>query len=238
MPRGVDRYDEARLQGRLWVPGGLTNLVKDSAALTTANWVTFANGTGSITRTANAAQAPDTTITATKIAINRSATTDYAQFNQTVTMSAVAYVGQIWVKAFAAGDIGLKVEMFLYTGTAHDLRGFTSVTLTDGWQRITSTATMLASAGAQMVIGYSPLADGGMNQTGAVTFLAWGANLSTGSTAVPYLRTGSSAISTATAGLIDDTTKADAYDYWRYGIGTAQLAASHRYKNRPPMIGP
>jgi hypothetical protein len=110
--------------------------------------------------------------------------------------------------------------------------------LTAKWQRVSLTATLLSSSGAQLVIGYVPFSVvyTSSTQVGQVQFLLWGASMAPGSTVVPYLATGASAVTTPTPGVVDDALKAEAIDLWKYRMED-QLDIAHRYRTMPPLIG-
>lgn len=237
MPRGVNLLDEARLQGRLWRPGGLTNIVAQSENVTTSPWNSFFNGGGSASVAANSAAAPDGSVTAGLFTFNRTGSTDWAEQYQILTTAALTYTYVLWLKAFSATDVGSLVTMGLSTGAAFDIRGITNFALTERWVRCSITALMPAGTTSQTAFGYFNASDhpGSTTQTGQVKFYAAKPQLFVGSRPIPYLETGATGITTPTAGVVE-AAKGEAYDLWKYGYQN-QLGAGHIYRNRPPMIG-
>jgi hypothetical protein len=135
-------YDPSTLAAKgLLIEPAATNLALQSGDLANAAWSTFANGSGSVGRTANSGVAPDGTTTAAKIDLNRANAPDYAEIFQAITLSGVN-TASLYFKAFAAGDIGKQIVVAGFTSS--DI-GTVNVTLTSSWQRVPVT---LASVGA------------------------------------------------------------------------------------------
>ncbi|WP_043331766.1 phage head spike fiber domain-containing protein [Methylosinus sp. LW4] len=158
-----------------------TNLLLHSDDLSTSPWSTFSSGTGSVARVAAAGVAPDGTTTAAKITVNRSNTTSYAEAYQQFTGTVAVYTASIWVKAFSAADKGGQIALAIYDGTNTTA---TLVILSGAWQRVSVSATMVASASCQIVVGYTPALGSGAS---SVSFLAWGAQVELGAAATPYI---------------------------------------------------
>lgn len=160
---------------------GATNLALQSSNVANAAWSAIAGGSGTISRTANSAAAPDGTTTAALVTINRSATSDSALFYQQFTGTAAAYTNSIYFMAATPGDVGKTFVVTLYNGTS--VVGTLVVTLTAVWQRYVLTATLAASASCLLRIGYL---GGVATGTGSTSFYAWGDMLELGSNASSY----------------------------------------------------
>lgn len=177
----------------LLIEAAATNVMLRSTDIGNAAWSTFITGAGTVTRTSNSAAAPDGTTTATLVAINRAVNTEYAQTYQAFTSTAVPWTGSIWLKGSTGGDVGKSISIWFYNGST-GLVGVTTVILTAGWVRYQSPITLPASAGAQFGFGYSPIADGGVTGTGAISFLVWGGQAELGSVATSTIATTTAAV--------------------------------------------
>jgi hypothetical protein len=157
------------------------NLLLNTGDLSNASWATFINGTGSLSKVANAGTAPDGSNNATKFTINRTTTVSYAIVDQSFTGTAAGYSGSIWLKA-DAGNAGRVIYIALSNGTAP--QNPQPVTLTNTWTRYSvQNVTLAASANCQLVIGYIT----GVGGVGGTAFLAWGGQAELGPTVSPYM---------------------------------------------------
>lgn len=177
-------HDPVTLAARgLFMETQSTNVTPYSEDTTHASWTTFSNGDGSTSRTANAAVAPDGNTTADLVTINRTTSVnDWAMITPTNgSLSGIA-VGSVYLKAFAAGDIGRQVAIALHNGTS--FVGALRIYLTAGWQRYSVTGTV--SGTANFIIGYIPYIDGGPDINGETKFYCWGAQTELGTGAFPF----------------------------------------------------
>jgi hypothetical protein len=190
-------YDASTLAAKgLLIEPAATNLCLYSQDFSNASWGTYADGSASIAKTANADVAPDGTTTAGKVDINRSDTSHFAEVYVTYTGTATAYTHSLWFKAYNTGDIGKKLMLACFNGTGAS--GTIEITLTASWKRETITGTMSA-ASCQLNIGYLSAAGfpGTSNPTGACSFYIWGGQVETGSTATSYIPTTSATVTRA-----------------------------------------
>ena len=182
-----------------------TNLLLRSAEFDNASWSKTAYGTGSApVVTANAATAPDGTLTADQINLNAGAGTtssDLSLLRQITTVaSATAYSGSLYVKAATAGDIG-KTIGFRHVANS----SYTVVTLTSTWTRISLAETSISTTG-----NFDIACRGGLTSASA-SVLVWGAQLEAGSFATSYIPTGAST-ATRTADVASVSTQAFPYN--------------------------
>lgn len=159
-----------------------TNLMPLSEQFNNAGWSKTASGGGSVpVVTADAALAPDGTLSADKIVFAAPGGADISTVSQTIPVTnATAHAGALYLKASAAADIG-KVLLFRHVGAA----AYTAVTLTADWQRIATIETSTSTSGA-IEFGLRP---GSGSSSGTVTVLAWGADLEQGSFGTSYIKT-------------------------------------------------
>jgi hypothetical protein len=223
---------------------GRQNLLLNTGDLNNASWATFQNNTGTISKVANAATAPDGSNNATKFTINRTtATASYAQVNQSFTGTAAGYSGSVWLKAATGGDIGRVVHLALSNGTAPV--NVIQVTLTSAWVRYSvANSTLAASAGCQIIIGYIPTNSGGGSQVGATAFYAWGGQAELGATVSPYMPNAGSSVArgaatwTATGALATLLARATASaEFVTYGADRASVAKTLIDANGTVLLG-
>jgi len=154
-----------------WAPH---NLLLASEQFDTASWLKANSGSTTPVVTANAGVAPNGTTTADRVDYGIiSATGNISVVYQAFTAVATTYTASVYVKAFAAGDVGKKVWINCYD-TAY--RGVASVILTTDWQLLSTSVTLTAGSGREVYISTLAPNLGGENQ-GAVSVLLWGAHL-------------------------------------------------------------
>lgn len=157
--------------GRIkWAPH---NLLLASEQFDASQWLKT-NGTSTTPAvTANASAAPNGTTTADRVDFGAiDAAADYSVMYQTFTAVDTSYTAGVWVKAFAAGDVGKNVWLYLFD-TAN--RGQITITLTANWQFVSTTAT-LTSGTRSWYISTLGSDFGGTNQA-ATSVLVWGAHV-------------------------------------------------------------
>lgn len=163
------------------------NMLARSQEFDNASWGKTAVGTGvAPTVVANDALAPDGTLTADRITLNRGAG-DTIGDSATIGLAAVAtvagakYTGSVYLK----GTLGEKVAI-RHAGKAT----YTLHTFTGGWDRFESIETAVDTTA-----GLLDLADRGTTgSTRNVTFWAWGAQLQPGRRAGTYVATTTAAV--------------------------------------------
>lgn len=160
------------------------NLLTYSEQFDNAAWVKAVGGTGvAPVVTQNYAAAPDGTMTAARVQLNKGAGTtnsDLSILQQSVTYLAGAHTNRIYVKANGAGAVGKKV---LHRGAASG--AYTTTTLDGTWQEITWTET--AAGGAISTIAVGLRGAQGLNAD-SVDVLVWHPQVEFGTTATTYQR--------------------------------------------------
>jgi hypothetical protein len=159
------------------------NLLTFPTAFDDAAWTKSGAGTGSApTVTANAGIAPDGTMTADRLDINRGAgntLADRSIVSQALTASDnVAVSGSIYLKAATSGDIGKTIGVRTASASA-----YVEVTLTADWVRFTNSGTTTART-------LEIESRGTISGSNSVSLLAWGAQLETGTTASAFQNIG------------------------------------------------
>ncbi|MGE3396588.1 MAG: hypothetical protein AB7H79_06770, partial [Sphingomonas sp.] len=182
--------DEARLiAGGLLVEPSRTNLVARSSDFSHGFWSKLSQGTGATpVVTADAATAPDGTMTADRIQLDLNAGTtssDWSMLNSaTVTTTAGQQLaGSVFVK----GTAGQKI-IFRHVGGGTYLTHIFS----GAWERIGRVEAAAGSSG-KMEIGLRGLA----GITNAVTFDIWGAQLESGGNVTSFIPTAGSTVTRA-----------------------------------------
>lgn len=162
------------------------NLVLQSQALATAPWVTFTNGTGTITRTNNAGIAPDGSNTATLIQTVRSDTSSFTEVFQPFTANAPSqYIEGVWLKACTAGDIGKVIGLSMNNGNTQVATR--DVPLTNTWT-LYPTSDNIDVGQPKYSYNLGQFGPGSTNpaSVGTVCALAWGFQANLGSSLLPY----------------------------------------------------
>ena len=195
VPRVTDRgllIEEAR-----------TNLALRSQEIDNGAWGPLNYGAGvAPVITANAALAPDGTMTADQVVLDIAGGTvsgDGSAITQTVTVvNGVTYVGSFWVRAVSTPF----TLLFRHGGSGNYL----SIAVTTAWQRIER---------SDVASGTSSLIEitlrGGLGSSQAGTFYIWGVQMEAGAAATSYIPTTSasvtrgadSAIITGESGLLE-----------------------------------
>jgi hypothetical protein len=148
---------------------GATNLLVQSGDIGSGSWGTYTTGNGTIVKTSNSGAAPDGTSTAALVTLNVTAGEGIAA--QTFNATAAVYTSSCYIKAFAGGDVGKRITLYMVDG-AFAAYNWTPVTLTADWVRYGTTRTLTAS-GNQLGFGFLGAA-GGTYQSGEVKFYIWG----------------------------------------------------------------
>ena len=195
----LSAVDQPRLNERgLLIEHGRANLLLHSGDLSVSPWGGYVDGSGSSSCTANSGTAPDGTNTATLCTVNRTAAAEWAQgATQEFTGTAAVYVGSVWLKAYAVGDVGKIITIGLWNSIT--VVSILNVTLTANWVRYEVNGT-LAGATCQLVTGYfsttgTPAGVG--TTTGETKYLAWGAQAELGSAASSYIPTTTATVTRA-----------------------------------------
>lgn len=182
-----------------------TNLLGHSALSSSTSWLTNVDG-GSVTvefvSDATFGNAMKLTCSAAsgQMAL-------LSQFAFSSVNSGQPYTGSLWVKAFAAGDVGKQILMRNVGLTIYSV-----YTLSDQWQRISSTE-VAASSNSNFEFGLRP-SEGG--SSGTVTCLAVNAQLEAGAFATSYIPTTSTAVTRAQ----DLCSTTQLSPWWDYQRGT------------------
>ena len=158
--------------GGLNVLGSGTNLLQRSQALATSPWINF----GTVTATNNNAVAPDSTTTATTIALSASS----GVYQAVTGIGLTTYTFSIYLRAASAVSVNVIINTNLSDAVT------TVASVTTSWQRFTiskTTSSGTSSITSQISVGVSP-----------VTVEAWGAQTEFGSVANTYIPTTTTAI--------------------------------------------
>lgn len=165
-----------------WAPN---NLLTNSESFEASAWSKFGQGAGvAAVVTANAATAPDGTVSADRVQLNCGGSTsnDRSIVSQSLTVAnGVTHTGSVWIKAASAGEVGKQLRFygdFLLTSTI--------ITLTADWQRVTPSSAVAATS-SSVNFGIETRGTFTANQT--ADFFIWGAQLELGSTATTYNNT-------------------------------------------------
>ncbi len=146
-------------------------------------WATSIAGAGSLpVVTANAGAAPDGTTTADKVVFAAPGAGDISAIASPLITVSVAsvYTSAVYIKAFAAGDVGKQI-LHRHAGAS----GYTTLTLTADWQRLGSTET----AGVASITIDILLRPSSGGSSGTVSCYLWGAQVELGSAATSYIPT-------------------------------------------------
>lgn len=159
------------------------NLFTYSEEFDNVGWTKNATGTGvAPIITANQGLSPDGSLNADRVTFNTSASTDRSLVSETVSgiTSGIEYTCSFYIKAWSSSDIGKTIVVRGVGGTA-----YTSLTLTDNWQRFKLTETSISTSGTLTIElrGFSG------SSVGIVDALIWGAQLEEGSYATSYIPT-------------------------------------------------
>ena len=168
-------------------------------------------GVGTVTVTASATTAPDSTSTASSILSNSTSTNNFISRTASSTLTNTTYTLSVYAKKLDSNFINLTVFdgangsrywFNISTGvlgsTAAVGSGFTNLSGTitsagNGWYRCTLTATTLSVTSIQVFLAFTD-ADASLTQTTAKTNYIWGAQLELGSTANTYIPTTTTAV--------------------------------------------
>ena len=160
------------------------NLLLRSQEFDNASWIKTNSGGGSApVVTANAATAPDGTVTADQVVFVAPTSGDQSLIYQAPSTSAGTYTGSFYIKASTAADVGKIIGFRHVQGS-----GYLLVTLTNSWVRVTLTEARLTD---NFEIILRPAIG---TSSGTVTIHLWGAQLSVGPYALDYTPTTSAAV--------------------------------------------
>jgi len=156
------------------------NLVRYSEQFDNAAWNSVIGGGGfAPVRTANAAIAPNGTLTADQIVFNRGTgvtASSISGLNQSTSPISETCTGSIWIKAATIGDVGKQIAI------RHRSTAYVVYTLTNEWVRVSSTQT-----GANLTFDIVNRATFTADEI--VSVLLWGAQLVEGTEAKDYFAT-------------------------------------------------
>lgn len=177
-------YDPVTLAAKgLLIEEQRTNLLTYSEQFDNAAWATTVGGVAiAPIVTANAATAPDGTMTADLVQFNLNGgttSTDRSRLQQNVTLVVgTNYVSGLYLKAATPSDVGKTVRITISGAT-----GGQNITLTDSYQRVGQDGAAAQVAGVLIIE-----ARGTLNDDQVAIFL-WGAQLEAGAFATSYIPT-------------------------------------------------
>jgi hypothetical protein len=160
------------------------NLLTWTQAFDNAAWTKQVGGSGVLpVVVANAAAAPDGTVTADLMTFSTPAGgSDYSIVTSS-TISTVAgktYTGSLQIKASSGADVGKRITLWHVNAGA----SVQQITLTADWQYVARTENAFTTTG-NFRFGLYPVTGG---SSGTVSVHIWGAQLELGSTATAYQR--------------------------------------------------
>lgn len=167
-----------------------SNLILRSTDWSVAPWGNATGGGGSApVCVANAATAPDGSATATRITFAAPVSGDQSIRAQTyTTVAASSYTQSVWVKAWAAGDVG---KVLVTRGGA--AAGFGTITLTANWQRVSRTEVAIGVS-STFELGLRPSFGG---SSGTVDVLVWNGQAELGTSMTSDIPTAGSTVTRA-----------------------------------------
>jgi hypothetical protein len=153
-----------------------TNLLTNSEAFDNAAWALDNSGAVNPVVTANAGVAPNGTLTADRIVLDKTGGV-FSRIQQSVAATAsVVYTFSVYLKTFSGGTSNVGVRLGLVD---------VNVVVTGEWQRFTVTAAATASAIGSQILLWDVIT--GNDETADI--LAWGAQLVQGTSAGDYKAT-------------------------------------------------
>jgi hypothetical protein len=191
--------------------GGNANVKGAGQNFLTQSQTFTAWGVGTVTVTAAATTAPDSTSTASSILSNGTSTLNFINRTASSTLTSTTYTLSVYAKKLDSNFINLTVFdgsngsrywFNISTGvlgsTAAVGSGFTNLSGTitsagNGWYRCTLTATTLSVNSIQVYLAFTD-ADASLTQTTGKTNYIWGAQLEFGAVANTYVPTTTAAI--------------------------------------------
>jgi hypothetical protein len=212
-------YDPSTLAARgLLVEEQRTNLVTYSEDFSNAAWLKSGGGGGSApVVTANAATAPDGTVTADQVVFVAPVSGDESIIYQSPSTSAGTYTGSFYVKAASGSDVGKVIGFRHVQGGSYLL-----VTLTNSWVRITLTEARFTD---NFEIILRPAVG---TSSGTVTAYIWGAQLEQGSFSTSYIPTVAASVTRSA-----DVASVDTLSPWFNATEGTLFAESVSYNNLP-----
>lgn len=266
MPRGTDRYDEARLQGRLWTPDQQASIVGcwdasdlSTLTMTTGNLVT---GFASKYKNANTLTAattarptwsisarngrPGITFNGSTTVLKNASSTGVPTGTDAITLIAVGYanttgqaVGAIGIGTKSTGALrGVgKATQSTYSNVAIAQIYGTDILSTNAWYQTDAIVSGIFPSGSSPTVVVSV---NGVDASASVSVN------SIGSTAIgiggyptgTYFYTGIIQECLMFSEALSSYSRrlVEGYAAWKWGI-VNRLSYDHPFKNRPPLIG-
>jgi len=166
---------------------GIRNLAQSTEAFADAYWTkACSNATAIPVCTDNFATAPNGSMTASRVQLTLPGDTEWATVRSASLSLAQPVTESIWLCANGAGQVGKKVNYYLFDGSLFSMG---TATLTADWQRVNITR----ATGTIQEIGFGKhrtTNGGATNADTSTDFLAWGIQFELGATATAYQRVG------------------------------------------------
>lgn len=160
----------------------LVNLLGRSENISLAPWSSYVKGTGVAPVVTDGQLAPDGTLTATRVVVDRGAgntSSDRSIWRTSgPVVGGVSYTGQAWIKAATPSEVGKTLRFGYETGATG------VITIPEEWTLITHTVTATVTGGISFILETR----GAQTSDQTVDFLIWHPQVEIGTTPTTYQR--------------------------------------------------
>jgi hypothetical protein len=165
--------------------GGRRNLLLRTEEIDNAVWVKAGGSGGTVpVILANAAEAPDGSVTADRVTVSRTVTTGGSFVLQRITETGTQKIASFWVKAATPSDVGRVLDTWSYDTV---VKNRFAVTLTADWVRVVMPPITLTAGNNREVCTVGLLDVSSLSpNTGTTQFFLWGMQVEAGSAVTDY----------------------------------------------------